>query len=123
MKLTAAILALAVSAPWGSLTNARAAEPGAGEGRPPLTALAVPGGEASGAEGSNRVDPAEVAADALVVRPVGLAATAVGAAVFVVALPFAALAKDVKGTAATLVGAPARFTFQRRLGHFESSVR
>jgi hypothetical protein len=65
------------------------------------------------------VDPGEVAADALVVRPLGLAATAVGAAIFVVALPFAAIAKDVKGTGATLVGAPARFTFQRRLGDFE----
>ena len=66
------------------------------------------------------VDPGVVAADALVVRPVGLAATAVGAAVFVVALPFAALSGDVNRTGRILVGAPARFTFQRRLGDFDS---
>lgn len=66
------------------------------------------------------VDPGVVAADALVVRPVGLAATAVGAAIFVVALPFAALAGDVNRTGRILVGAPARFTFQRRLGDFDT---
>jgi hypothetical protein len=66
-------------------------------------------------------DPAEVAADALVVRPLGLAATAVGAAIFVVALPFAAISGDVNRTAKTLVGAPARFTFRRRLGDFEGN--
>ncbi len=66
------------------------------------------------------VDPAEVAADVLVVRPLGIAATAVGAAIFVVALPFAAIAGDVRGTANSLVGAPARFTFKRRLGDFEA---
>jgi hypothetical protein len=66
------------------------------------------------------VDPGVVAADALVVRPVGLAATAVGAAIFVVALPFAALAGDVNRTGRILVGAPAQFTFQRRLGDFDT---
>jgi hypothetical protein len=54
------------------------------------------------------------------VRPVGLAATAVGAAIFVVALPFAAISGDVRRTAKSLVGAPANFTFRRRLGDFES---
>lgn len=63
-------------------------------------------------------DPAEVAADALVVRPVGFAATVVGAAIFVVALPFAAISGDVHNTGKALVGAPAKFTFQRRLGEF-----
>lgn len=65
-------------------------------------------------------DPVEVAADALVVRPVGLASTVVGAAIYVVALPFAAIAGDVKGMGRSLVGSPARFTFKRRLGDFES---
>ena len=65
-------------------------------------------------------DPAEVAADALVVRPVGVAATVVGAAIYVVALPFAAIAGDIHTPARSLVGAPARFTFQRRLGDFRS---
>lgn len=63
-------------------------------------------------------DPVEVAADALVARPAGLAATVVGAAIFVVALPFAAITGDVNETGKALVGAPAKFTFQRRLGEF-----
>ncbi|MCC7377019.1 MAG: hypothetical protein IT581_20330 [Verrucomicrobiales bacterium] len=66
----------------------------------------------------SNVDPVEVAADALVVRPVGIAATAVGAVIFVVALPFAAISGDVNRTGRTLVGTPARFTFKRRLGDF-----
>jgi hypothetical protein len=65
-------------------------------------------------------DPAEVAADVLVVRPLGVAATAVGAVIFVLALPFAAIAGDVDKTARTLVGKPARFTFTRPLGDFEN---
>ncbi len=76
----------------------------------------TPGGEGNGP----RLDPGEVAADVLVVRPVGLAATVVGAVIFVVALPFAAIARDVKGTGDILVGAPARFTFVRKIGDFES---
>lgn len=75
---------------------------------------------AQNASAGRRVDPAEVAADALVVRPVGMAATVVGAAIFIVALPFAAIAGDVKQTSKSLVGAPAAFTFKRRLGDFES---
>lgn len=71
--------------------------------------------------GSETPDAGEVAADALLVRPVSFAATAVGAAIFVVALPFAALAKDVKGTGRALVGAPAAFTFKRKLGDFSDS--
>lgn len=65
-------------------------------------------------------DPVEVAADVLVARPAGLAATVVGSAIFVVALPFAAIAGDVKETGRALVGSPARWTFQRRLGELSS---
>ncbi len=67
----------------------------------------------------HRTDPVAVAADALIVRPVGIAATAVGAAIFVVALPFAAIAGDVKHTGRILVKGPADFTFKRKLGDFE----
>lgn len=69
--------------------------------------------------GTSHIDPAEVAADAVIVRPVGLAATVVGGAVFLLALPFAAIAGDVNKTANALVGAPARYTFKRPLGDFE----
>ena len=68
-------------------------------------------------------DPMEVSADALLVRPVGVAATVVGAAIYVVALPFAAIAGDIHTPAKSLVGAPAHFTFKRRLGDFGSGAR
>ncbi len=96
-----------------------AAEPAPSAPTPAPAPALVPA-QAPAAAHERVVDPAEVAADALVVRPLGLAATAVGAAIFVVALPFAAIAGDVHGPARSLVGAPARFTFKRRLGDFES---
>jgi hypothetical protein len=63
--------------------------------------------------------PMEVAADALVVRPVCLAATVVGSAVFVVALPWALISKSVKKTANELVVKPANATFTRPLGDLD----
>jgi len=65
-------------------------------------------------------DPAATACDALVVRPVSLVATVVGAAVFVVSLPLAVPTKSVKSAADALVMTPARFTFKRQLGDFEN---
>lgn len=64
-------------------------------------------------------DPVEMAADALVARPAGVAATVVGAAVYLVALPFAAISGDVKETGRVLVGGPARWTFRRPLGQLD----
>jgi hypothetical protein len=63
--------------------------------------------------------PEAVAADVLVARPACLAATVVGSAVFVLALPFAAMSKSVKKTGRALVGVPARATFSRELGQFQ----
>jgi hypothetical protein len=63
--------------------------------------------------------PEAVAADVLVARPACLAATIVGSAVFVLALPFAAMSKSVKKTGRVLVGFPARATFSRELGEFQ----
>jgi hypothetical protein len=65
-------------------------------------------------------NPMETAADALVVRPACLVATAVGSAVFIVALPWAAISKSVKRTANTLVVKPANATFTRPLGDMEA---
>jgi hypothetical protein len=62
--------------------------------------------------------PEAIAADVLVARPACLAATVVGSAIFVLALPFAAMSKSVKKTGRTLVGFPARATFSRELGDF-----
>lgn len=54
--------------------------------------------------------------DGLIVRPLGLAATIVGAAAWVVTLPFSALGGNVGEAAEDLVVDPARFTFTRPLG-------
>ncbi len=62
--------------------------------------------------------PEAVVADTLVARPACFVATVVGAACFVVALPFAALSKSVKKTGNTLVVKPAQATFTRPLGDF-----
>ncbi|MBL9129303.1 MAG: hypothetical protein JNL97_16755 [Verrucomicrobiales bacterium] len=102
------------SAEPATASAAKPAEPAAGG------AQLIPAATPEPAPTQRVADPVEVAADALVVRPVGLAATAVGAAIYVVALPFAAIAGDVHGPARSLVGAPARFTFKRKLGDFES---
>ncbi len=56
--------------------------------------------------------------DTLFVRPVGIAAIAVGTAVFIVSLPFAALSDSVDHTAQELVVKPVKFTFSRPVGDF-----
>jgi len=60
--------------------------------------------------------PEAMAADSLVVRPVCLAATIVGTAVFVVSLPFTLIAGKVRQTADSLIAKPARATFVRDMG-------
>ena len=64
-------------------------------------------------------DPAVVAADALVMRPLLFASTVAGSAVFLVCLPVAAISKSVKSTAQALVVTPAQATFTRKLGDFD----
>ncbi len=60
--------------------------------------------------------PEAIAADVLVVRPVCLAATVVGSALFLVSLPIAIATKSTNETARKLVAKPARATFIRPLG-------
>jgi hypothetical protein len=64
--------------------------------------------------------PLAMATDVLVVRPGCFAATAIGSAVFVVALPFAAISKSVRSTADTLVVKPAKATFTRPVGDMDA---
>jgi hypothetical protein len=59
-----------------------------------------------------------VVGDLAFARPVGLAATIIGGAIFIVALPFALTSDSVKSTADALVEEPFRFTFKRPLGDF-----
>jgi hypothetical protein len=56
--------------------------------------------------------------DAIAARPLGLIATVVGSALFVVSLPFSALGGNVDEAAQKMVVAPAKFTFKRPLGEF-----
>lgn len=58
--------------------------------------------------------------DVVVARPLCLAATAVGSVFFVLSLPFAAMTRGVGDSAEALVVTPARATFTRPLGDFES---
>ena len=58
----------------------------------------------------------EMAADVIVARPIGLVATILGSAAFVVSLPFSALGGNVSQAADTLVVGPAKSTFVRCLG-------
>ncbi len=56
--------------------------------------------------------------DGLVVRPISLVATVVGAVAFVITLPFSALGDNVDEASENLVERPAAFTFSRCLGCF-----
>jgi len=64
-------------------------------------------------------DPLVVTADALIMRPALFASTVAGSAIFLVALPFAAISKSIKPTAQALVVTPAKATFTRGLGDFD----
>ena len=56
--------------------------------------------------------------DTVLVRPIGMIATAVGAVFFVVSWPFSAMGDNVDEAGEKLVKDPARFTFKRPLGEF-----
>ncbi len=56
--------------------------------------------------------------DGLVVRPISLVATVVGAVAFVITLPFSASGDNVDEAREKLVERPAAFTFSRCLGCF-----
>ena len=57
-----------------------------------------------------------IAADIVLLRPLGLAGTLLGTALFVVGLPFEAISGDISGPANRLIVQPAQFTFARPLG-------
>ena len=54
----------------------------------------------------------------VVVRPLGLAATVIGGAVFIVTSPFSLLGGNVKPAYDYLVVDPFKFTFKRPLGEY-----
>lgn len=85
-----------------------------------ITAVCALGMLSMGLNNCSATDDLKMAADTLVVRPACLVATAVGATLFVVSLPIAAMSRSVKRTAHVLVVRPARATFTRPLGDMEA---
>lgn len=57
--------------------------------------------------------------DAILLRPLGLAATVLGTAAFVVTLPISLPTRSADDAAKALVVEPARYTFARPLGEVE----
>lgn len=78
----------------------------------------VAGGLAGPAYAAEEDEPTALAmtGDLIIARPVGIVITAVGAATFLVSLPFSALGGNVEQAADTLVMGPVRETFVRCLG-------
>ncbi|MPN47691.1 hypothetical protein SDC9_195295 [bioreactor metagenome] len=85
-----------------------------------VCAVSILGASTPSARAIEDYSSAAMVADAIVVRPVCLAATVVGSAFFVVALPFSAMSKSVKRTGQVLVAKPARATFTRPLGDMQA---
>jgi len=57
--------------------------------------------------------------DLIIMRPLGLASTLIGTAVFIVALPINALTLNFSDPARRLILEPAKYTFVRELGDLE----
>ena len=66
----------------------------------------------------NDISAEAMAADFFVVRPLGIVASVLGSAIFLVSLPFSALGGNTKIACQKLVVDPAKFTFKRPLGDF-----
>jgi hypothetical protein len=60
----------------------------------------------------------EMIFDFLLVRPVGLVATAVGSVFYVISLPFSLMGRNAGEASQALVKDPAAYTFTRPLGQF-----
>ncbi len=84
-----------------------------------LTLVAVPCMTcfAQGLEEDRDIIGGKMAAE-VVVRPLGLAATIIGGAIFVVTLPFSALGGNAKPAYDHLLADPFLYTFNRPLGDY-----
>jgi hypothetical protein len=79
-------------------------------------ALALPPAAQSADYIDDQPSPEGMLVDGLIVRPLGLAATVAGTAIWIVTLPFSLLGGNAGEAADTLVVDPAKFTFTRPLG-------
>ena len=70
---------------------------------------------------SNRTppDPAVMAIDLIVLRPLGIVATLGGSILFIISSPFSLLGGNADDAWESLVVSPAEFTFNRPLGDFD----
>ena len=68
---------------------------------------------------TDRPSAAAMLIDGVVIRPLGIVATLLGGAVFVVTLPFSLLGNNVGDAGQSLVMDPAKMTFVRPLGEFD----
>ncbi len=84
-----------------------------------LCAITIGMGNITVSRAANDDDIATIT-DVALVRPGCFLATILGSAVFIVALPIAAISGSVRRTADTLVLAPGQATFTRPLGDFTS---
>jgi hypothetical protein len=62
----------------------------------------------------------DMAVDLILVRPLGIVATVLGTACFIVALPFTVPTGGVEDAAREWIGAPLEYTFDRPLGNFDT---
>lgn len=62
----------------------------------------------------------DMAVDLVLVRPLGIVATVIGTAGFIIALPFTVPSGSVEETAREWIGAPLEYTFNRPLGNFDT---
>ena len=65
-----------------------------------------------------QVHTAEMVADTLLARPLGLVSMVAGFGLFVISIPFSALGRNVGETWDYMVVRPTKFTFARPLGQF-----
>ncbi|MDY0011745.1 MAG: hypothetical protein RBS40_02490 [Rhodocyclaceae bacterium] len=83
-------------------------------------AALLAGASPAWAEGvASRDDGVGMVADLLLVRPVSLVGSVLGAAVFLVSLPFTLTTQSTDEAARELLGKPLEYTFYRPLGDFD----
>ena len=74
---------------------------------------------AIGFSADSEVTSASIAGDTLVMRPLGVVATVLGAAFFVVSLPFSVWGGNVGKSFKATIAKPAEYTFVRGIGDFD----
>jgi hypothetical protein len=83
--------------------------------------LAAPYGYAYDREQLSREPrPEEIAVDGLVARPLGLVSAVVGAATWLVTLPFSLTSGSTDRAAKKLIAEPLQYTFRRPLGQYDT---